>query len=417
MLWICLSVLAAMSALGQPGRPDPAFEKIPFEEWLKGGRQARIQWSLRVFPARLSEHQRLETYVWATVNADEFMKRSERGQMELFMEVRDRNNRIYRSHRTLSLAKTLNPADLAAVKVVQHACVVPGDYEVAAAVYVTGSKEHNLKRTKLRVPELAHDPLPGAWRDLPSVEFSSCGPINSGRLSLPLQTEKPVRIEVVVNQTVNRDKRTGSGLAQGSSLLARLELLSEMEIRNGSMYVTVLDVERRKVNFTGKMDGRFLLRRLRVAMSKNDPYKIDVHALEGYREDAQFFVSEIRKRLESTESPEAERVLIVLSAPLVYPKEEDLRPIEATPGSRVFYVRCNPPLNAFFPPNLYGGPELGGAPPGSLTPPFPVPPASNRADSLARTLAPLHPRLYDVTTPLEFRHTLAAIMREISQQD
>jgi hypothetical protein len=33
-----------------------------------------------------------------------------------------------------------------------------------------------------------------------------------------------------------------------------------------------------------------------------------------------------------------------------------------------------------------------------------------------KTKNPLHPRLFDVTTPIEFRHVLAAIMNEISQQ-
>jgi hypothetical protein len=36
-------------------------------------------------------------------------------------------------------------------------------------------------------------------------------------------------------------------------------------------------------------------------------------------------------------------------------------------------------------------------------------------DSLAATLKPLAPRLFDVSTPMEFRNTLAAIMIAISQ--
>jgi hypothetical protein len=36
-------------------------------------------------------------------------------------------------------------------------------------------------------------------------------------------------------------------------------------------------------------------------------------------------------------------------------------------------------------------------------------------DSLERTLKPLAPRLFNVTTPIEFRNALAAIIGEISQ--
>jgi hypothetical protein len=36
-------------------------------------------------------------------------------------------------------------------------------------------------------------------------------------------------------------------------------------------------------------------------------------------------------------------------------------------------------------------------------------------DSLARTLKPLAPRMFNVRSPMEFRNALAAIMNEISQ--
>jgi hypothetical protein len=48
--------------------------------------------------------------------------------------------------------------------------------------------------------------------------------------------------------------------------------------------------------------------------------------------------------------------------------------------------------------------------------PLPPPVSNYVTDSLERMLDPLHPRLFDVTTPIEFRHALAAIMNEISQQ-
>ena len=226
-----LSVLAATLAPGQ-GRPDPAFDKVPFDDWLKGHNDAHIHWSLRVFPAYLGESQRLETSVTAVVDADDFLKRSKRGRVVVFLEIRDHDNRAYRSRRVLSLSKRHNPADVAAVKFIQHACIVPGDYEVAAAVYDAASKEHSLKRTKLRVKELPHDPLPGAWRGLPNVELAStCDPARAAPISLPVETKKPVRVEVVVNQTVNRYRKNGAGYGHAAILLPRLEVIAAMEIR------------------------------------------------------------------------------------------------------------------------------------------------------------------------------------------
>ncbi len=213
-----------------------------------------------------------------------------------------------------------------------------------------------------------------------------------------------------MNQTVNRSKSSGSVVAQMNTLIPRLEVLSEMELRNGSMNVTLLDVERRKVTFTGEVSGRPIRRRIGPALRENDPGKIDIHWSK-ITEDAQFFISEIRKRLVGSEP---QRVMIVLSAPLDFPKGEDLTPIQTSPqpGNQVFYIRCNSPLY----------PSAGLSPGPAFEPALPANPAPhmaryvNNSDSLERTLKPLHPRLFDVTTAAEFRSALAAIMNEISQQ-
>ena len=95
---------------------------------------------------------------------------------------------------------------------------------------------------------------------------------------------------------------------------------------------------------------------------------------------------------------------------------------ELRPGTRVFYIRCSPVPNFWLP--LYY--NLGGVTPISRgigsqqqvpsSAPVQVPPPTNRvADSLERTIEPLHPRLFDVTTALEFRHALASILNEMSK--
>jgi hypothetical protein len=419
----CLvAAMALMPALAQPGQPDQAFERIPFQDWLKGVGESRIRWSMGVFPAHLSEHQRLETSVWADIKGGELSKRSRRGQMVVFLEIRDRDNRVYRTHQPLMLGNQRN-TDLALVKFTQHAFFMPGDYSVAAAVYDSVSKEHSLKRTRFRVAELAHDPLPAAWRGLPSVEYSSGFMGASSRLFLPVETEKPVHIEVVVNEsfyptTMNR-------------LTPLLKAISEMEIRNGSMHVALLDLERRKVSFAQDVAGNLDWRRWRTALRENDPNRIDAHALELHNQDAQFFVSEIRKRLERDESGEAKRVLIVLSAPRTFPKGQDLRPIQAAPqpGTRVFYIRSYPSTFLGIPdlmPHLPGRGHHTDAPEAEPDPPVaapPIPEARRRveridgsSDSLAPLVRPLEPKMFNVTTAEQFRNALAAIMNEISQQ-
>jgi hypothetical protein len=183
-------------------------------------------------------------------------------------------------------------------------------------------------------------------------------------------------------------------------------------------------LERRKVSFNQEEVTRLDWTRLRASLMDNDPNSIDVHALENHEQNAQFFVSEVRKRLESTETngdvplgltTEPARVLIVLSGPMAFPKGQDLRPIEAAPepGSKVYYVRYNPPPPMGFRP----GPPQDGLHPRFRLPPDVPPPARGAPmeDSLARTLKPLSPRTFDVMTPIEFRNALATIMSEISR--
>jgi hypothetical protein len=271
---------------------------------------------------------------------------------------------------------------------------------------------------KLHVPEIAHDPLPGAWRDIPAVEFVAVAdpperwylPEITSRLYLPVRNEKAVRIEVVVNESPTEIamRRTGRVSTRNmGNLIPALKVISQMQVSMGSsVNVTLLDLERRKVSFSQEDVKTLDWERLKLALVENDPNTIDVHALENHEQNAQFFVSETRKRLEM----EAKRVLIVLSGPMAFSKGQDLRQIEAAPepGSRVFYIRYNPPRLPISPGMVgRGGRGMG--------PPMPMPPrVASMEDSLARTLKPLAPRVFDVTTPTEFRSALAAIIGEIS---
>ncbi len=413
--------MGAAMVFGQQGVADPVFDLIPFEQWLKGGGEARFRWSMRILPPVLTAHQRLSVVVSVQVDGEELLKRKGPGRVVIFLEIRDREGRVFRSHRALRLSE-VKPASLAAVHCDYRAFVTPGDYQVVAAIYDSESQEHSFKRMTMHVPPIARDPLTESWRGLPEVEFTTLpdGPDRwylpqiASRLHLPVATERRVRVEVVVNESPTELAARGTGRVSRrnmGNLIPALKVIAQLELRNGSMNVTLLDLERRKVSFEQEDVRSLDWTRLRAALTDNDPNQIDVRALAHREQNAQFFVSEIRKRLEGTESngdvplgltAEPARVLIVLSGPMAFPKGQDLRPIEAAPepGSRVFYVRYYPPV----------GPGRGAAPPGALTGR-----GSLGEDSLLRTLKPLAPRLFNVTTPMEFRSAVAAIMSEISQ--
>ena len=344
-----------------------------------------------------------------TIDGTEFAKRPGPGQMVFFLQVRDREGATYQSHRVVTLNEKTSPSAVAKVKLAERFCVVPGQYQIAAALYDTVSKEHSLKTTDVRVPELHDDPLPDIWRGFPSIAVADrvCF---SQRLHLPVKTETPVRIDVVVNRPANVN----------ANIDARLRVIAEMDVSNGWMRVSSLDLQNRKI-MTRKVDESFNPNRLWLRALNNNRYTVDVHALENEAGGAQFFVSEVRKILDGPIS-EPEHVLIVLTDPKKFPKGEDLRPIQTKlpPGTHVFYIRSDYPQHG-------GGPIPISAPPGpqdwstppelpSGTPSLATRPEPGNFDSLERTLEPLHPRAFHVTTAGQFRHALGEILNEISQK-
>jgi hypothetical protein len=292
--------------------------------------------------------------------------------------------------------------------------VAPGDYEIAAAVYDTVTKEHSLRRAKLRVPELHHDPLPGAWSGLPTMENGGQACYHS-QLWLPLKTKNPVQIDLIVNTPVDPD----------TSIAPRIRVISEIKVRKGSMTAIGLHLASRKVStqkVVGGMDEKSILGPLSGSLSnplsKDSQYMVDSRTLDLGKESGQFFLAEIRKRVELT-TPGTQHALIIVSDRRSFAKGEELEPIKATlaAGTRVYYVRCNPAPTSWLPG--FGRSRatiilIPGANAESMPPPPPVP--NHVTDSLEPMLDPLHPRLFDVTTAIEFRHALAEIMRDISGQ-
>jgi hypothetical protein len=194
-----------------------------------------------------------------------------------------------------------------------------------------------------------------------------------------------------------------------------------MSIERGLMRVSSIDLQSRRI-MTREVEGDLDPNRFWVRPLNNNLYTVDVHALEREAGGAQFFVSEVRKILERA-IPEPEHVLIVLTDPKKFPKGEDLRPIEMKlpPGTHIFYVRSD------YPQHWLGPSPISSPPPGpqdwSTPPELPsgrAAPARHEPgnfDSLERTLEPLHPKAFHVTTAIQFRKALAEIMSEISRNN
>ncbi len=427
---LLLSFGAASQVFPQSGSQDPAFAKVPFNQWLAGEEQSQMRWTARVSRARLSNHQRLLARVEVQLDGMELAKRRGKGMLVIFFQLTDRDGRSYQDHGSIDLEKVEAGVSTEDIIYTESAFVLPGDYRVSLAIFDTATGEHSAKEESLHIPPLKNDPLPDAWRDLPAIEFiRSAGPPDSWylpmvtkRLHLPLKTRCPVRMEVIVNLTPSQWV-SGARQIQESALrvlIPALKAISQIDFQNASFNVELLDLSRRRVTFRQEQVRDLEWPRMKAALAGRDSATIDLKSLQDRKQNAAFFVAEVGRKIGAAQDKSSRsesgpsRVLLILSGPMEFERGEDLHPIRLTPtpDCRVFYIRYHSqrmrptaPAPALIRPDRWG--RMG-----SRTPPGAGP--ELQIDQLEPTLKPLAPRLLDVETPEQFRKALAAILSEIS---
>jgi len=283
------------------------------------------------------------------------------------------------------------------------AFVLPGDYKVALALYDSETGEHNFTQRVMRIAPLKKDPLPEAWRDLPSIEFlertekfdSSYHPEIQGRLHLTLDSQRPLKIDLLVNLTPS-EILTGSYRALNFNLRALIPILktfSQIRVSNGVVNLATLDLTRQKVNFEQSNINVTQLDwdELRDVLTAADPSKIDVRSLHDRKYSAAFLRDEIARRIPSREEGQSTapmRVIILLSSSVAFNAREGLREIELPRECNclVYHLRFdwwNSRLAAF--------------------------------DDIDKVLKPLKLRKFSASSAREVRKALAVMLDEISR--
>ncbi|HEY6392642.1 MAG TPA: hypothetical protein VIX89_15275 [Bryobacteraceae bacterium] len=431
MKWICLGALSlAATWSGFADKPagslDPIFKTVPFDSWSEKDSSARFRWSTHISSPVLSQHQRLLIDFKIQVDGAELVKRRGQGRVQLLIQLRDQAGALYQNHNSMTLEDVKPELSRSYSIYTQNALVAPGDYEVSLGWFVTATGEHAVVRRPLHVDPLAHDPLPDAWRDLPSVAFlpeeltaSWYGSAAGGRLNLPVETPRPVRIELLVNASRTEQMAqpsSGGSRLSASILIPVINVLSQIKPGNGSLNLAMLDLERQRVGFEQKAVRELDWTKLLDTLSADNPNTIDLKSLERRQQNAQFFVSEIRHRVQAGVGVEGLHVLIVLSGMMAFDRA-DLTPMRDAPdpNCKVFYIRYRSithlpsrVANPFFPAGAARRP-IGRRGPVSQDP------ALQPRDDLFVLIKSLDPRLFDVATPAEFRKALANIMSEIAR--
>ena len=136
-------------------------------------------------------------------------------------------------------------------------------------------------------------------------------------------------------------------------------------------------------------------------------------SLERRQFSAEFFLDEIRRRMGVAKgpAPRKSRVLIVLSSLVRFASGQEVHPIalDGPTDTRVFYIRYRAAPQA-----IAGRPPTSREKRGRMPAPDLRSDLVGQFDQLEPLLKPLDPRLFEVSTPEQFRKALAAILVEIA---
>jgi hypothetical protein len=447
-LFLFLGAALATLSAEQSGRLDPEFEKVPFDQWLNEKDQTHFHWKAGMLHPQLSFHQRLVSQVEIVVDGKDLQTRRGDGDIVFLVQITDRDGARYQSHSKVDLSKLDPQIKAANLEYSQRVFLMPGEYQLAVAVLDTATNEHAVKQSKFRVDASDNDLLVKAWKDLPMVEFQ--GKVESpdswflpdiqGRLQWASGVHASAYMNILLNvapsamepdawrpmtrigrygtyppagQSGNGPVREHNGTSvEMAALIPTLKALTQTGSTEVSENVALLDLSRRRTVFQQTNVTNVDWPRLKTSLSAASTASIDVHSLSDSSQDAQYFVSEVRRMVRASEKG---CVVVVLTNPVAFEKGENLDQIstEALPACHIFYIRYHPPIERLYPTgpqtmNGRRGGRLGGGP-------MMAPDVHEAPDQLEGTLKPLSPKVFDVSSPDQVTKAFVEIEKSLSR--
>jgi hypothetical protein len=406
-----MALLSGTLLSAQETSPPPAVP-VPLEQWLTSEDVQQIPWQVLVSPPTLSLRQWRMVRVEVCVPGRYLRTHEGRRQFTLVARVADTDGQWL----------TLPKVDTAQVEghFVRRGNlrfhlplqVRPGDYQLVLALQDHRTGLRSVRRKPLRIAAPGKDPLPDASRNLPRVSFLRSSSIEGAgaeldvpaRLWLPVPSERPLRIELLVNFSPSEQfYRSVSVYRQNRGvMLAALDVLSQLHVPNGSLHLTAFDLTYRRVLFEQRIHDRVDWEGLHAALAEIHPLQISREALEHRQQITTFFRELVRERIQraraealaaaedaatgaiAAELPQT--VFILVSSGILFPGGNSLEPLTQREADecdcRVFYFQFRIHRD-----NLW--------------------------DHLMRLLQPFRPQRFFLQSPDDFRRALARMLNQL----
>jgi hypothetical protein len=343
---------------------------VPLEDWLKEPKARQLPMDMRVTAPELRMDQQTAVVYEGTVRLKNPKGAPER-QVVFFVGADSAAGQ--RLTETSVHAVNIPTETEGGFDVSVFGCMYfrPGRYSLWIAAYDGSSGKHSVHRQNVRISEIKNDPLPLLESESPAARFPDFTPEESeiekvlpSSLFLPVSNRRPLAIDIISLDPFRRNV---------------IGPLSQLAVKDSSISVAVLDLEKQKVVFDSRATGAFdFTEMLKAADSHLKDQSVDVNIL--LTPDR---VGYLRKFLEERMKGLAgmARVTFVVSYTMDFPRGADTSPIQldANCECRLFHVQMSP----------------------------------RWSDDLEKVLRTPQSRRLVVNSPLDFRKALASIVRDL----
>jgi hypothetical protein len=367
---------------------------IPIGEWLDA-ESAEVPWRVTIRRPALRMDQRLEVLYTVGINGRDLNRTGNEHELFLINRVSSADLEWLNEPSIVRHAIDKELPNNVQAQFRMRFAVQPGDYFLWLVLYDRKTGKHNVAKRRLRVPELRNDPLPLAYHRMPVVEFPRISQIEgtfgytSAELFLPVENKRPLDVHLISTlsppeQWAGRGRMIRS---HNENTIGALSALSQLDLYEGSISISGLDLSRQEVLFEQNDFRRVNWKGLMEAMEKANSLEISADALEGRKYNGAFFRDFLSRKLGPEPSSDPEdpfRVVIVVSSSMLFARGSDLTPLqlEGDCNCRVYHLRFRLNNNDVF-------------------------------DQIARFMRPLRPKTFNLMTPLDLRKAIAEILEEL----
>ena len=294
------------------------FKAAQFDRWAGESSHQDIIWKTRTLIHGLSVHQRMVAHLEIDIPVSELLKRAADETLLMLLQVEDDHGLRYRDYGLIDLKQNRQESHKGTSESTWEAFALPGDYKISFLLYDKASGEHSFAQHTLHVAAVKHDDFEEIWQGTPKWEFWGAltelrdniyRPDIHSRLHLVLATKNPVRVDVLADLTPS-DLFHGSARFYSRFLSVALPLLkdlSDIQVTNGTLNVSALDLRQRRVTFEQDKVSSLNWPVLKsVVAPESGPAMIDVRGLEAKQERPDFLRDEILRRLNPANDGDSE---------------------------------------------------------------------------------------------------------------